>query len=179
MKKILLFILCCACISCLADNTPKPAVKEDAPQDAAKDDVPERTAKFKEQLKFLKEQNIWEPAGGNANTDALGNTIIDALTFIKKDSIKNIGKQKQAWILSTSLETQMKADKNYSSVMILVKYDCKNTLASIKRVVYYEKSAGRGKIVINENLDEKFDDVIPNTSVERALNYVCSYEVKK
>ena len=101
-------------------------------------------------------------------------------SFIKKDSIKSVGKYRQALILLSFNEAQTINNKKYYSAVYLYKYDCQNKMTFINKSIAYEKPMAKGKIIVNESSDSnKLESVAPDSIGEIQLKYVCLYKIGK
>lgn len=132
-KRIILFILCCVCINCYAEE--------------------------------------WA---------SVGKGYLRSI-FIEKNSIKEVGEYRQAWVLYSYDERRTTPSNiRYFSEVSLEKFDCTKKMASpVKTIFYKDRMAGGGFVGTMNFRQDNFKPVAPKTIREAKLNYVCSYEIQE
>lgn len=117
---------------------------------------------------------------GASDWASLGKTL-DGLTeiYIDKNSIKNIGNYKKAWLLKNYSSHQNIGDGFiFLSDKSLLYFSCGEMRSKFVSLINYELINGQGKSK-DASFIGVFNDVVPDSVGEFELNFVCAYQLKK
>lgn len=111
----------------------------------------------------------WERLGETANY----------VHFANKKTIRKKGNFVEMWDMKNYFETKVSDGKNYKSIKVLNRYDCKDATRGIVSYYYYAKENGEGGTVdytvkkMNEINDEP---IVPDSAGEVLWKIACGRE---